>query len=461
MRNLDNDIWFLLNSGRYVLANGIPHTEPFTLHKGLAFVMQQWLSGVVFWSVYATAGEFGLNLLIMLCLMLIVLLMYRLCMTASEGNFVVSFTVAITFCVFASFFITQRPIVFTLIIVLTELYILESFVRNQSLKCLYILPLLSTIQINLHAAMWPLLFIVLLPYIVESFSFKIGAFCNKGYVKKWFPICFILMILAGFLNPYGTEAMTYLVRSYGHPEISNSIIEMRSPDINSGLGLFIYLGLSVVLSPYLFFRRGRTTFRYILLTAGTLLMALSSIRNFPIFAACSFFPLSYYFKEVNLPIIEKEPSKRVIWLRNLLIVLIILLSSSVIIQSWKETTSGDEDLTNVINYVQEEADTGKITLYSGYNDGNLVEFMGLSPYIDARAEVFVKENNKHADIMEEYIELQDGSLYYKSVLDKYNFTHLIVSKKDILSTYLPHDKDYQLVYANASYELFKRIRQYE
>ncbi len=32
---LDNDIWFLLHGGRYVLQNGIPHTDPFVLHENL------------------------------------------------------------------------------------------------------------------------------------------------------------------------------------------------------------------------------------------------------------------------------------------------------------------------------------------------------------------------------------------------------------------------------------------
>ena len=37
----NNDGWFLLNSGRYVENYGIPHTEPFTIHEGFHFVMQQ------------------------------------------------------------------------------------------------------------------------------------------------------------------------------------------------------------------------------------------------------------------------------------------------------------------------------------------------------------------------------------------------------------------------------------
>ena len=36
---VDNDAWFLMNSGRYVELFGIPHVEPFTVHENLHFVM--------------------------------------------------------------------------------------------------------------------------------------------------------------------------------------------------------------------------------------------------------------------------------------------------------------------------------------------------------------------------------------------------------------------------------------
>ena len=61
---MDNDIWFLLTSGRYVLEHGIPFLEPFTLHQNFSFVMQQWLSAVIFWSVYSKLGSVGLIALV-------------------------------------------------------------------------------------------------------------------------------------------------------------------------------------------------------------------------------------------------------------------------------------------------------------------------------------------------------------------------------------------------------------
>ena len=58
--SINNDVWFLLNSGRYVETYGIPHVEPFTVHENLHFVMQQWLFALMLWKIYAAWGLSGL-----------------------------------------------------------------------------------------------------------------------------------------------------------------------------------------------------------------------------------------------------------------------------------------------------------------------------------------------------------------------------------------------------------------
>ena len=95
-------------------------------------------------------------------------------------------------------------------------------------------------------------------------------------------------------------------------------------------------------------------------------------------------------------------------------------------------------------------------MYTGYNDGGLAEFRGIPSYIDPRAEVFVKKNNKKEDVMKEYYQLQRGMLYYKSFLNKYGFTHIVITEDDILNTYLPYDTDYEKVYSNEDYSLYMR-----
>lgn len=56
-----NDTWFLLNHGRYILNNGFPSIEPFTIHNNFSFIMQQWLSSVIFYLSYSILGKYGLD----------------------------------------------------------------------------------------------------------------------------------------------------------------------------------------------------------------------------------------------------------------------------------------------------------------------------------------------------------------------------------------------------------------
>jgi len=108
-----------------------------------------------------------------------------------------------------------------------------------------------------------------------------------------------------------------------------------------------------------------------------------------------------------------------------------------------------------VSYLDEHENRDAMVLYTGYNDGGYAEFMGYKPYIDPRAEVFVKKNNHQADVMKEYCELQYGKLYYKDVLDRYGFTHLLISTDDILATYLPHDAAYEKVYSDENFQIYR------
>ena len=71
---LDNDIWFILNNGKYVLTNGIPKTDPFTIHNNLELVMQQWLSAVIFYKVYDWSGFVGIIILMFIANLIIIFL---------------------------------------------------------------------------------------------------------------------------------------------------------------------------------------------------------------------------------------------------------------------------------------------------------------------------------------------------------------------------------------------------
>lgn len=459
-RSLNSDIWFLLNSGRYVMEHGIPYMEPFTIHSGMEFIMQQWLSALIFWVSYSSFGVWGLNAVVTLCYLLTVYFFYKLCMQVSKNNFFISFVVSFFFNSTIQFFITQRPFIFSALLLVVELYVIERHLSDISNdKYIYILPVLSLLLINLQAAMWPMLLIVLVPYIINSFSFRIKTFQNQGYPKKHLMINVFLMIIIAFLNPYGIGSVTYLYNSYGYQEISKLVIEMLPPNINNIIGVMIYAVIFVVVSLYLIYRKGTTKIRYTLLTIGTAYMTLSSQRNFSFFLICGLFPLAFYFKDFSFPQTKQENTRKIFVLRKILIGLIVLalfVLGFKMAFSDKSINRDYELLNNAVDFVINE-NNGETVLYTGYNDGGLAEYKGLATYIDPRAEVFVKKNNKKEDIMKEYYLLQTGSLYYKDFVDKYRFTHLIVTEQDILFAYLKHDNDYKVVYSNEKYDLYKRI----
>jgi hypothetical protein len=454
-RALDNDTWFILNSGRYVMNNGIPHIEPFSIHENMEFVMQQWLTDVVFWNIYNTVGELGLFLLVMIFYALVIILLYKLTMNISEGNFFVSYSVTILASILIYTYMVTRPTIITLVIVMIELNVLELYAKRGEYKYLLVLPILSLLMINFHAALWPMLFILILPYIIDSFKIRIGFISGEGYNKRFLFLSIAVMILAAFANPYGIDAMLYLMKSTGYPYMKY-IMELQPPNVSSFAGALIYVYIAFVVFVYIFYRRGKTRIRYFLLTAGTIFMVLLSVRNITYFALCSLFPLAHYLKDLNINYIGVNKNNK-----KFRIILITLIVIVVIIGMYENglhynTAMQYKDLNETVDYIIENEDISSIMLYTGFNEGSLVQFRGLRTYIDPRAEVYFKKQNNKYDIFNEYFELRYGKIYYKNIMDKYNFTHLIIGKGELLDTYLKEDENYKVIYENEKYNLFRK-----
>ena len=255
---LDNDIWFLLNSGRYVLQHGIPAIEPFTLHQGFSFLMQQWLSATIFWSIYSKLGALGVLALLFVVYVAIVFVVYQLTRLISDNNLAAVFLATLFTAAALKPVMFTRPMIFTLLILVSELYFVERFIRSGKVGFLIPMPILSILQINLHAAMWPIQFVILLPYMIDSLRFKLLFLEGQGFAKRYFFPAIGLMFAGGFLNPYGWDAMTYVFRSYGYAEI-NVVMEMMPADINTPSGKFIFGAFLLLLAIYML-KKNRSTF---------------------------------------------------------------------------------------------------------------------------------------------------------------------------------------------------------
>ena len=457
-RELDNDIWFLLTHGRYVLEHGIPYTEPFTIHEGFKFVMQQWLSAVIFFLTYSKFGEFGLKFLVIIAYIASMLIFFRLCLKLTNKNFIKSVLVTYIYIGLVNIFMTTRPFIFTNIVILLEIYSLESYYVEKNKNALNVLPVLSLVLINLQASMWPVLLVIIIPYVIDSFKFKIGPIKGCGVQKKSLFIVIFFVLLFGFLNPYGIDGMLYIKNSYGVPEINSLVLEMHPATVNSTLGLIIIASTTGLTYLYMFGNSSKRTLRYILLAIGTAYLSLSTIRGFIFFICCGIFPLSVYFDEFQVPQFDTKFPRRTILMRKILITLIGMMIPVLVYQNSiqkNESMSEREYFLSALEMVLNDKNLENPIIYTGYNDGGLAEFHFVTTYIDPRAEVFLKKNNLVSEIFLEYYNLQKGLLFYKSFLNKYNFPYLIVGKNDILYTYLENDTDYSLVASNHDYKVYR------
>lgn len=448
----DNDIWFLLNQGRYIIENGFPHIDPFTIHENLTFVVQQWLSASLFYSIYHFFGAIGLSLLMIGINLLILYFLYKLCLLISNNraHLAIFFTILVDILLLMNF-IQIRPQIFTYLILLILMYVLEKYQRERKRLYLLFLPLLSLLEINLHASMWFMLFLFLLPYVIEI---VIHDYQRKG-LKDSYPLLISIgiMLLVGLINPYGIDAITYIFTSYGNSSINEFVQEMQVPQLTTSIGLIIYITIFSVYFIYLISKKRTIKIKYLCLTIGTTYLALTSHKSFAFFLLGGVLPLvcgvKEYFSVTETPKIKKTPYQQGA------IVFLLLVSSVVFISLPHQLTN---PLEPHIDYLLSDYEEESIILYTGFTEGGYAEYRGLKTYIDPRAEIFLKANNHQKDIFQEYYDLQKGKLLPEKFISTYSFTHLIVNWQDALYPYLQQEKEkFNLLFSSGEYYLFENI----
>ena len=465
--HLDNDTWFILNYGRYILNHGFPNIDPFTIHEGLNLVIQQWLIDVLFYKTYSLFGNNGIYLIVNLVNIYIVFITYKLLMlvTNNKRNLSVLFTTIIV-TLFDLFFLTSRPQIFSTSLLLTELYILEKYEKTKEKRVLLFLPLLSLIMINCHASMWLMLFCFFLPFFINTFSFKVGKVVSVGGKKIDFIIPILGMIIAGFINPYGIKAMTYVLTSYNIPWIYNMVGEMKIPSIHSLVGFTSYFIVFSIYLTYVVFVTKKIKIYHLLLLIGTTYLAISSNRGVLFLIISSIYPISYYIQ--NKFYVIKEPSdklkKKAQFLFSVLCILVLL---TFLYQLNNSKVNFSNSIIDGVNDMIEQENINGIRLFCHYDDCNYAEYLGIKTYSDSRAEIFLKANNKKEDILKELYELgtmSDSDI--EKFLEKYQFTHLIVHSYSPLYEYLVNNDNYQVIYTKNDddlkemgviYKIFKKI----
>ncbi|MBR3497659.1 MAG: hypothetical protein IKO05_01550 [Selenomonadaceae bacterium] len=499
------DTYFVMNLGRYILEHGFPHVDPFTVHENLQLVAQQWLSGILFWEAYKNFGVEGLLAVDSFFGAATVLIFWRLCLFVSGGNKILSFALSFFAAIFYATMVVPRPQVISATLLLVEVFCLEKFTRTENPKFLIALPLVSVALSNFHAAVWLVSLVVCLPFLFVK---------NFRHIK-FLLAAMVVTALCGLLNPYGSEAMTYVFRSYGIESINANIKEMATPTAHGFQGKCFFLTEAFLIFSL---ARAKVPWRYIFLSGGITFMTIMHGRNLPLFYFIATFPTAYVWREFSL---EKFKAQRVPL--TILIFLLVAAFTAVSVALFKECLDelslplkillaatvlfvlyvllvpkvegrilhpsllpkknlsllGGVLLTGIIFLVTIAASQPKpphmytdaikfllrterpenISLYANQGVGGLAGHLGVKYYIDARSEVFLKANNGQKDIFDEYLDFIGGKLNYKDFFARYNFTHILITNEEpFLFDELSADKNFRVVYESERVEGSKVIR---
>ncbi len=438
---IDNDFWFTIKEGEYVINNGFPNVVPFTIYDNLNFIYQSYGAGVIFSFIYKLLGTYGILFFVIFILIIMTYFYYRLCMKVSNNNENISILVTvITMSLLAINYITTRPQIFTYLNLIIVLYIMELYSNTNNRKYLYILPIISLIQSNIHCMFFFMLIIFMLSYIFNN---------SKEYEIKPILVTMLFMILTGLINPYGINNLLYVFNSYGQNILEKTIKELQPLSFSSLFGK-IHIFIILIIYILYFKSRKKIPIRYLLLLFGTTYLAFDTLRGVSLFIIGSFFPLVYLYKDIpNIDISKYIPK-----IIKVLITIILFIISLIIIFIPRNYYP---DAKEPIDYLVNNYIISDIKLYTSFSDGSYAVYKGIKCSMDPRAEVFLKKNNHKFDIYKEYYDLQMGIIDYNEYIKKYNFTHLLINKKDYLYNKLEKNSyNYIVIKEYENYKIYIR-----
>jgi len=180
------------------------------------------------------------------------------------------------------------------------------------------------------------------------------------------------------------------------------------------------------------------------------------MRNLSLFAICGIPMLAYTFRDFT-PKSNTKTKIRPKLQKILLLLFCVAIIATFSIRLYQTKFYKDSYVpVSAVEYILDNYNNKEIHLFVGYNWGGYAEFRGLKPFIDARAEVYIKKNNKKADILHDLIALNEGTMHYAKFIQKYRLNVFLLERKDLLETYLAKDPQYTLVYRDKEAVVFEK-----
>jgi hypothetical protein len=381
----------------------------------------------------------------------------------------ISFLITCLFSTFLSSYIAVRAQLVSYILLLLILYCIEMVRETGKNRYIIISFLLSILVVNIHCAVFPFILVLFLPYLVSDLVYvlknkffpktklidneeSILSIEKPAHDKKLF-IMILLILISGFICPNAPYAYLYL------PFImmGNStkyILEHMPASIETNVFIYFFLLVFILI---LLIPKVKIKLHDLFMILGLFIMSFLSLRSFSLFIIMSIYAfarISYVITYNKLKHIKLVDAFRI---KSFYITLMLLVSIGSCVSFYFEIQKDyiKEDIypVNMVNYIKKKYDYKNIRIFNDYNFGSYLLFKDIPVFVDSRSDLYLPEFNNDNT---QFIDCLEIVSRYKYVLEKYDFTHILIYNGSKFNSVLDNLDEYKLVKRDKYYSLYEK-----
>ena len=464
VRTFQNDTYYTVKVGESILEHGIDMKDHFSWHK-LDYTYPHWLFDIIVYKLH----EFGgLNILYITNILVFIVIGITFFITnlKQHKSYFLSLLFSILAVIMLARFVTMRAQLITYLLFLIEIILIEQLLKKGKKPYIIGLFILCILIANLHAAVWPFYFILMLPYLFEyvvsvlrdKLNNKIPNFniSNKRiiiernkHIKTLF-IVFIISLFLGLLTPLKDIPYTYFIRTM-QADTMEYIDEHKSLVLIENLFVMGYLGIMLI---PLIFTKVKVKLSDIAMMAGLLFMSFLSIRHIALLAIIGMYYLCRLISNIGY-INGTKPLDYNLPMYGIIIVTItIMLTSGLVynINYKEEFVNSNTYPVAMVNYMKNNLDMDKVRLYNEYDFGSYLIYNDIPVFIDSRSDLYTKSFNHKTDIFNDCMNITEN---YGRIFKKYEITHILIYKDTYLNQILAISSNYKLVHRTGRFMLYE------
>lgn len=461
-KELENDTFFTIKLGENILEQGVQKEEKLVWHENLEFTNPRWLFDVLCATIYNNFGFLGIYIgVICIASVQAILYYYILRQITNKRTFSLIITLIVMYFARAEF--VARALIISFTLFLLEFYCIENLLKTNKKRYFILLCIIPIILVNVHSSVFPMYFVLYLPYIAEFILGKLNLrktedskiIIENRNIRKII-ILIVVGFILGFFTPNSLQPYSYMFKNMGG--ISKEIVqELKSLDLTEELA---FLSSFIILIGITSFTKTKIRVTDAFYIIGFALMSIFTIRCIFFFyiisTICIIRIVNDWFEEYNISFnVNKKMIKTIIYF----VFAILVIGNSLKSFTSKLTTNfvaTDIYPVYAVEYIKNNLDIKNMKIFNHFNFGSYLEFNDIPAFIDSRSEIYTEEFNSGITILKEWNDTKNGSVHYNQLFDKYKITHALLYNNEIINIYIHDDENWRLMYQDDNFSLYER-----